>query len=266
MNNIIFDKNIFNNNNNNNNNDKNFPLISKFKRNKNLYKKIKYPSLFKTDFSLPVNEKKLICNTKYPILEEKNFLEKKNLNLNLTVKNIILNKKLINVPKYKHLLPTFKINKKFSYLNEIQKEKNYKKNQEKKFDLLNHKDQTNENFFKIVKNNINNEKKFLYVRNLNNFNKNFNKNEEKIFLTNFNNKNKNNNNENFEKNKNKNENENNKKNSFINSQKKFIKIEKLIRKKDLTEINISFKDEIISNRMKEFNKNLSYLLKTENNN
>ena len=254
---VIFDKNL-----NLDLNEK-LPKISnysKFKRNTKL--KYKYPSLYKSGFSLPVNKTSLI-SYKYPILEDKNYLDKKNLKLNLTLKDLILDKNLINVPKYKHPLPTFKISHKFNNISEIKREKEMTILKENKFYFLNHKNETNEEFFKIIRNNIN-EPMNLYVRNFNltknnnddMLNDNLN---EKIFLTNETKKNENlNKNENMLKQKNTNKNV-----SFLGSQTKFIEREKLIRKKDLSHIsNLSyFYDENIIKNMKEFNQNLKNLLK-----
>ena len=101
---VIFDKNF-------DFNEKLPKITSKFK--KNIKLKYKYPSLYKSGFSLPVNKTNLI-SYKYPILEDKNYLDKKNLKLNLTVKDLIIDKTLINVHKYKHPLPTFKLENKIN--------------------------------------------------------------------------------------------------------------------------------------------------------
>ena len=246
---VIFDKNF-------DFNEKLPKITSKFK--KNIKLKYKYPSLYKSGFSLPVNKTNLI-SYKYPILEDKNYLDKKNLKLNLTVKDLIIDKTLINVPKYKHPLPTFKLENKIN-LTENKKEKNMKKFNDKLY-FLNHKNETNEEFFKIVRNNINEPMNF-YIRNfnftkINNEDDNLNINE-KIFLTNEPKKNEDINNE-IVKQKNKNISYH----SFIGSHKKYIGREKLIRKNDLSQIsNLSyFHDENITKNMKEFNQKLKNLLK-----
>ena len=246
---VIFDKNF-------DFNEKLPKITSKFK--KNIKLKYKYPSLYKSGFSLPVNKANLI-SYKYPILEDKNYLDKKNLKLNLTVKDLIIDKTLINVPKYKHPLPTFKLENKIN-LTENKKEKNMKKFNDKLY-FLNHKNETNEEFFKIVRNNINEPMNF-YIRNfnfikINNEDDNLNINE-KIFLTNEPKKNEDINNE-LGKQKNKNISYH----SFIGSHKKYIGREKLIRKNDLSQIsNLSyFHDENITKNMKEFNQKLKNLLK-----
>ena len=246
---VIFDKNF-------DFNEKLPKITSKFK--KNIKLKYKYPSLYKSGFSLPVNKTNLI-SYKYPILEDKNYLDKKNLKLNLTVKDLIIDKTLINVPKYKHPLPTFKLENKIN-LTENKKEKNMKKFNDKLY-FLNHKNETNEEFFKIVRNNINEPMNF-YIRNfnftkINNEDDNLNINE-KIFLTNEPKKNEDINNE-LGKQKNKNISYH----SFIGSHKKYIGREKLIRKNDLSQIsNLSyFHDENITKNMKEFNQKLKNLLK-----
>ena len=246
---VIFDKNF-------DFNEKLPKINSKFK--KNIKLKYKYPSLYKSGFSLPVNKTNLI-SYKYPILEDKNYLDKKNLKLNLTVKDLIIDKTLINVPKYKHPLPTFKLENKIN-LTENKKEKNMKKFNDKLY-FLNHKNETNEEFFKIVRNNINEPMNF-YIRNfnftkINNDDDNLNINE-KIFLTNEPKKNEDINNE-IVKQKNKNISYH----SFIGSHKKYIGREKLIRKNDLSQIsNLSyFHDENITKNMKEFNQKLKNLLK-----
>jgi hypothetical protein len=253
---VIFDKNF-------DFNEKLPKINSKFK--KNIKLKYKYPSLYKSGFSSPVNKTNLI-SYKYPILEDKNYLDKKNLKLNLTVKDLIIDKTLINVPKYKHPLPTFKIENKIN-LTENKKEKKMKTFKENKIYFLNHKNETNEEFFKIVRNNINEPMNF-YIRNFNytksnndDINDNLNVNE-KIFLTNEPKKNEDLNDE-LIKQKNKNINYH----SFIGSHKKFIGREKLIRKNDikndLSQIsNLSyFHDENIKKNMKEFNQKLKNLLK-----
>ena len=246
---VIFDKNF-------DFNEKLPKITSKFK--KNIKLKYKYPSLYKSGFSLPVNKANLI-SYKYPILEDKNYLDKKNLKLNLTVKDLIIDKTLINVPKYKHPLPTFKLENKIN-LTENKKEKNMKKFNDKLY-FLNHKNETNEEFFKIVRNNINETMNF-YIRNfnftkINNEDDNLNINE-KIFLTNEPKKNEDINNE-LGKQKNKNISYH----SFIGSHKKYIGREKLIRKNDLSQIsNLSyFHDENITKNIKEFNQKLKNLLK-----
>ena len=246
---VIFDKNF-------DFNEKLPKITSKFK--KNIKLKYKYPSLYKSGFSLPVNKTNLI-SYKYPILEDKNYLDKKNLKLNLTVKDLIIDKTLINVPKYKHPLPTFKLENKIN-LTDNKKEKNMKKFNDKTY-FLNHKNETNEEFFKIVRNNINEPMNF-YIRNfnftkINNEDDNLNINE-KIFLTNESSKNEDINNE-IVKQKNKNISYH----SFIGSHKKYIGREKLIRKNDLSQIsNLSyFHDENITKNMKEFNQKLKNLLK-----